>query len=211
MIPFRVISKVLLCVCITILPGLKSFAQDYVDEVWAAQQFGERFISAKEAGFEIIQIPFTKDDLKYDRLSWLIPIEIDGYPKYRLIQARYSPNESQKNDTLSLQEAEKVIRIINKTGRNFPNDKPFKYFRTKDRSFIQGAEYRRTIVCESRSYSVIDLPVNVSIVMKGKNSTSYISDIEGGIVISMDFKGESQKEDSKGYSVMTLVSLTPTH
>lgn len=204
------IASVFFCVCISILPGLKSFAQDYVDEVWAAQQFGERFISAKEAGFEIIQIPFTKDDLKYDRLSWLIPIEIDGYPKYRLIQARYSPNESPKNDTLSLQEAEKVIRIVTKTGRNFPNDEAFKFFRTKDRSFIEGAVYLRTIVSEKGSYSIIDLPDNVSIVMKGKNSTSYISDVEGGIVISLDFKEESQKEDSKGYSVMALVSLTPT-
>ena len=200
---------VILFVSFFILPLLKSFAQDEVTEAWATEQFGERFISAKEGGFGNLNIPFTKSDLKYDRMSWLIPIEIDGVPQYRLIQARYSPNESEKNDTLSLQDAEKVIRVVYKIGRNFPNKETYKFFRTKDLSFIDGAVYHRTIVCDTLSYSVINLPANVSAVMKGKNSTSYISDVDGGIAISLDFSEGSKKEEVKGYSVMTIVSLTP--
>jgi hypothetical protein len=200
----------ILFVSFFILPLLKSFAQDEVTEIWATEQFGERFISAKEAGFGNLNIPFTKSDLKYDRISWLIPIEIDGVPQYRMIQARYSPNESEKNDTLSLQDAEKVISVVNKTRRNFPNKEPFKFFRTKDLSFIDGTVYRRTIVCDTLSYSVINLPANISVVMKGKNSTSYISNVNGGIEISLDFSEESRKEETKGYSVMTIVSLTPS-
>lgn len=204
------IISVFLCFGIFILSCLKSFAQDTITETWVAERYGKRFISAKEAGFENLKIPYTIQDLQYDKMSWLVPFEMDGKPQYRMIQARYSPNESEKNDTLSLQEAEKVIQIIIKAGRNFPNRESLKFFKTKDLSYKDGEKCYKTIALSRESYSIIDLPVNVSIVLKEGDSTSYVKDIAGGIEISLDFSKKSKGEEMKGYCVMTLIRLTPS-
>jgi len=92
---------------ILLLLNLTNFAQN-VTTARAKELFGERFISAKEAGItDSINIPFPEDKIRYDGVSWLVPILVDGVPQYQLIQARYLPNIYQKYDTLNLGDAEK--------------------------------------------------------------------------------------------------------
>jgi len=179
-----------------------------ISEEGAKAIFGDRFISASEAGFtEKIEIPFSMEILLYDRVSWLIPINIDGTPQYRLIQARYSPNEYKKTDTLCLSEAESVIRIIQKTGRNFPNNELYKFFRTKTLGHPKdGIEFLETIISSLDKYMIMDVPITASVVLMGKKSISYIHEYKNGN-IAININGYESINDFVGYPIMTLVYL----
>ncbi len=203
-----VTSKIFMCICLFGLSCQKNYAQDPASETWTTAHFGKRFIPAVEAGFEKIEIPFTQDDLKYDELSWIIPYENNRITEYHLIQALYSPNEYQENEPLSLSDAVKVIQVAQLTSRNFPDNKPYHYFRTPEKSIVKGIENYKTIFCDSITYTIIDLPANVTIVSKGKKTTSYISEDAGGMTISMDLS--DMNEETIGCGVMTLVKLIKT-
>jgi len=182
-----------------------------ITETRAKELFGERFISAKEAGLsQKIPLLFEEKDLKYDHMSWLIPISINGLPQYKLIQARYLPNDTENNDTLTLKDAEEVIRIVYNVNRNFPNEEPIKFFKTKDKGPSRNnLDYQKTIVCKKYNYEIIDIPERTSIVLK--DNTNYISfllfeDIDGSITIMAPENVEAQGKIF-GFSVMTLISI----
>lgn len=140
-----------------------SFTQS-VNEALAREMFGDRFISGQEAGFENLLIPFTEEDLRHDHVSWLIPLEVDGLPRYELIQARYLPPKYEKYDTLSFTETVELLRVISKTKRIFPDNEKIKFFLTKERSFsADNQESYLTFVGNENGYSVIDLPKNSQI------------------------------------------------
>jgi hypothetical protein len=186
---------------------------EYASEAWVAAHFGNKFISAQEVGLGKLQIPFTVDELKYDKISWLIPLERNGVVAYHLVQGRYNKNDFEKNDTLSLQEAEKVIKITRKAGRSFPNNEKLRFLKTGEIFLADGIEYSKTIVIDEKSYSVINLPTNVSVVIIGQESKaySYVSNVVGGIAISLDVSDcLKNREELYGSSVMTLVDLVPS-
>ncbi|MCX6754046.1 MAG: hypothetical protein NTV03_03260 [Candidatus Nomurabacteria bacterium] len=67
-------------------------------ETMARKILGERFISSQEGGFsKKVKIPFQKENIQDDHLSWLLPIKSRDGPKYILVQARYSVNEEKGN------------------------------------------------------------------------------------------------------------------
>ena len=190
--------------------GVFSQNKDLVTEAWAAEQLGQRFISAKDAGFDNLEIPFARKDLLFDRKCFLAPIvDLNQITKYILVQARVLPNLYEKNDTLSLVEAEQLVSLMAKSNRNFPNNQELKLFKTRDRFFKQGREYTKTIVSDGINYYVIDLPSNISVVVVDSNFISFIADENDKISISISQTKNNGCESIKYASVMTLVNLIP--
>lgn len=200
-----------LCFVVFILTGMKNKTV-YVDGQWAVKNFGQRFISAKEVGLGDLQIPFTEDELKYDKTSWLIPLKIKGAWDYYLVQYSYSENQFEKTDTLNLQEAECFVKAMTEAGRNLPSNEGFIFLKTSTKFLANdGTECLKTLSCnKDGTYSVVNLPKDVSVMLIGENSTSYISDIEEGISISFDMGNDlKSKAHLVGCAVTTLVRLTP--
>ncbi len=182
--------------------SLANFSQK-VNADWLKKEFKERFISATVLGFpENTPIPFTEDDLRYDKVSWIIPYEANGVCIFKRVQARYSLNEVQENDTLSLDIAEKIMRTIQKSGRHFPDSKTVKFFITKNPSAQLG--FKKSIACDGKFYSIIDLPKNAKIASDGNPPTYLTEDGEATILIALRGKGE--KTEKLG-DVMTLVGI----
>ena len=76
-----------------------------------------------------------------------------------------------------------------------------------------GVEYAKTIVVDKKGYRVIDLPTNVSIIIVGKQSNrySYVSNVLGGIAISINADdGLNIREELYGASVITPINLFPS-
>jgi len=174
-------------------------------EAAAKKLLGERFISSKEAGFtKHVRIPFKKEEIEDDHLSWLIPIQSRDGPKYVLVQALYSVGNEEQQNVLSVNDAIEIANVIRKTKRNFPDKNAIKFFEVKDHSFINGMEYQKMIAFNSGSYSLVNTPLNTSIVLLGKNSVSYIMEDGDQITVQVDLD-EENISDTKGYPVMTLV------
>ncbi|MCX6754662.1 MAG: hypothetical protein NTU81_02435 [Candidatus Nomurabacteria bacterium] len=192
-------------VSVLLLLSLICFAQS-VTEREAKELFGERFISTKEAGFtEKVSIPFSRENLQHDRVSWLIPINTDGVPKYKLVQARYVPNEQKKTDTLCIKDAEEVLRIMNKACRNFPTNEPLRFFKTKTHGDSrEGVDFLKTIVCDFSNCKIIDIPQNAIIALANKNNISYVLEYKNGS-ISVDIGSDDNIDAIKGYTIMTIV------
>lgn len=187
----------------------KVFAQHYATETWMAENFGKRFISAKEIGLGELKSPFTEDELRNDKTSWIVPYK----DAYHLVQFRFIRNTFEANDTLLLQETKELVQIFLKTGRQFPNIDGIVFLRTGDLYISDGIEYAKTIVLDKKGYRVIDLPTNVKIVIVGKESNrySYVSDIAGGISISINADDSLNKgEELYGASVITPINLFPS-
>lgn len=213
----KIIVTVLLCICIFTLTGVQNLNKDrtgdksknYASETWMAENFGKRFISAKEVGLGELKILFTEDELRHDKMSYIVPYD----DAYHLVQFRYIRNESEPNDTLLLKEAKKLTQIFIKTGRNFPNGDGIVFLKTGDIFSVNGIEYAKTIVLDQAGYRVIDLPTNVTIVIVGKktNRYSYVSNVLGGIAISINADdGLNNREELCGTSVITPVELIPS-
>jgi hypothetical protein len=169
-----------------------------VSDAWATQQFGPRFVSAQEAGFKDLKIPFSEAELRYDQTSWLIPLEIDGVIEYQLIQTLYSPNHYESYDTLSISEAKEVIRIINKTDRPFPNSEKVRFFLTKDKVTLnREITFHLILLCNGKDWSIVSLPQNTQIASVD-NSICLTGE---NLIISA---GKTNAELGK---VMTLVRL----
>lgn len=192
-----------------LLVAPKVFAQHYATEAWMAENFGKRFISAKEIGWGKLKIPFTEDELRHDKTSWIVPYK----DAYHLVQFRYIRNTFEANDTLLLQETKELVQIFIKTGRQFPSVDGIVFLKTGDLFIDDGIEYAKTIVLDKKGYRVIDLPVNVKIVIVGKDSNryTYVSGIAGGISISINAdNGLYKGEELLGSSVITPISLFPS-
>ncbi|MHB8903607.1 MAG: hypothetical protein ACYC40_00695 [Patescibacteria group bacterium] len=205
----KIVVITLLCFCIFTLVGLKSSIKECASEAWMTENFGNRFISAKEVGLGELKSPFTEDELRHDKMSWIIPYD----SAYHLIQFRYIKNTSEANDTLLLREAKKVVQVFLKTDRQFPNNEGIVFLKTRDIFSFNGTEYAKTIVLDKKGYRVIDLPTNVSIVIVGKQSNrySYVSNILGGIAISINADDDLNiREELYGASVITPVELIPS-
>lgn len=211
----------ILCCCLGVFVlfsfqnSTKNSVSPYASEVWLAEHFGKKFISSREVGLGILPVLFTIDQLKYDKISWVMPCERNGVVAYRLIQGRYNQNNSERNDTLSLADAKKVISIARKAHRQFPNDERFRYLKTGDIFTVKGVEYAKTIVLDQldpKRYSIFDLPTNVDVVLIGSktHNPSYVSNIFGGFALSLDLSDIKNKEELIGTSVMTLVELIPS-
>jgi hypothetical protein len=196
------------CVFVLLLFSIISFSQN-ITEVEARELLGERFITTSEAGYpDILDIPFSKENLLYDRISWLIPLNINGVLQYRLIQARYLADEYQNYDTLSLNEAEEVVRITNVSNRNFPNADSLKFFRTKNQAIDRnGLDFQKTLFCFGDSYDVVNLPCNTSIVLMENKNMTYIIDDQNKTIISIDIGNNDFTDSIQGVSVLTLVYL----
>ncbi len=199
--------KKLMIVLVFLLVSISTFSQ-YISEAEARELFRERFISTSEAGYpDILDIPFSKEDLLYDRISWLIPLNINGALQYRLVQARYIANEYQSYDTLTLNEAEEVINLTQISHRNFPNDESIKFFRTKNKAISnEGLEFQKTLFCFDKSYNVVNLPLNTSIVLIQNDSMSYIIENEKEVILEINV-GNNSSNTTRGFSVLTLIFL----
>ena len=186
--------------------SLASFSQK-VDRAWLEKEFGERFISATVIGFpENTAIPFTENDLRYDKLSWIFPIEMNGVCVFQRVQARYNLNEVQENDTLSLDIAEKIISTVQKSGKNFPDNQDMIFFITKSPSAKQ-PDFKKTIAYDNdeKLYSIIDLSKDAKIASNG-DTPSYLTESKEAVML-ITLKNEKIEELG---SVMTLVGLEPS-
>lgn len=192
-------ERKLIVLGILLLISVSIFAQK-VDENWLAEKFGPRFISAREAGFDQnLPIPFTEAELKYDRSSWIMPVNVNGIIKYCLIRALFVPNSYEKYDTLSLIGAEEVFHITSNTGRAFPNAERVRFFMTKDWVVSDnGLKYYYTLNCNGLNYSVIQLLANTKLA-SSDNSVMLLN--EKDIIVGV---GGGNAEIGK---VMTLVRL----
>jgi hypothetical protein len=191
---------VFVCLCCLIILGLQGFAQNKhcATSVWITEKFGERFISSAEAGFGELIIPFTEEELQYDDISWIMPLKIDGVLQYKLIQARYSLNQYERHDTLSLKEATEVIDVMKNAGRIFPGSNSVEFFLTKDKIKVNEKNtFYFALACRGNEYEVISLPKNTQIV----SANQSIMLVEDEIVINT---GEISTEFG---NVMTLVRL----
>lgn len=208
---------VFLCICIFTLTGSRNPNKDrtgdesknYASEAWMAENFGKRFISAKEVGLGKLKSLFTEDELRHDKMSYVVPY--DDF--YHLVQFRYIRNTSGPNDTLSLKDAKKLVQVFLKTGRQFPGDEGIVFLKTRDIFSVNGTEYAKTIVLDKKGYRVIDLPTDVSIIIVGKQSNrySYVSNVLGGIAISINADdGLNIREELYGASVITPINLFPS-
>ena len=206
-----------LCICIFALTGSQNpikertsdESKNYASEAWLAENFGKRFISGKEVGLGELKSPFTEDELRHDKMSHVVPYD----DAYHLIQFRYIRNTSESNDTLSLKDAKKLVQVFLKTGRQFPNNDGIVFLKTGDVFLANGVEYAKTIVVDKKGYRVIDLPTNVSIIIVGKQSNrySYVSNVLGGIAISINADdGLNIREELYGASVITPINLFPS-
>ena len=153
-----------------------------INEKKAKEIFGYRFISSKEAGFsKKLEINLNESDVKYDQLSWLIPLSISGVLQYALIQPRYSLDlVPEMYDTLSLIEAKEAIMLLTKIRPCFPNEegmnKPYEYFyMTKEKSSIKSnLDFRKAISCDDKEIISVDLPENISSGVIESNMLSYL-------------------------------------
>ena len=215
----KIMKKIFFLLSIMSLLVIQHCFSQEVTEAWLTEQFGERFISIKESAPEDSDVQFikenlqtslkmlTKENLQYDRNSWIMAIEIDGIPQYKLIQALYSPNPYAKYDTLSLRETKEVIRIATKTGRAFPNSERIRFFLTKDRVILNHAEdftFRLVLACDGQNYSVVTLPVNTQ--LASWDNSLYLAGINGASDVII--LGTGKPGSNKIGKVMTLVSLT---
>jgi len=195
--------------CCLIILGQQVLAQEKkcATPAWVAEQFGERFISSLEIGYGDLKIPFTEEELRYDNLSWLVPLEIEGTLQYKFIQARYSPNQYESYDTLSFQEAAEFIRIIQKADKlsKFPNREALKFFLTKDKMLdASGSVSFLSLACQGLDCMVINLPKNVQISSVDK-STMFM---DGALIISDNDLNKKNNLDSASFGkVMALVYL----
>lgn len=201
----KLVMKKIVFTTVFLLLTTLGFAQS-VTEAEAKELFGTRFVSTEEAGFtENVDIPFSRENLKDDFVSWLIPVNIDGVPQYKLVQLRYALNEHKKTDTLCIKDAEEVIRVMNKVGRDFPTNKSMRFFKTKTLGDSRhDMEFLKTIVCGSGKYEIIDVPKSAIIALADKKSISYVLEYKNGS-ISVDI-GDTENIDAiEGYTIMTMV------
>lgn len=197
-------KKTIFSLCLILLVSI-GFSQN-LTEVAARKILGERFISSKEAGFTgKIKIPFQKENVQDDKLSWLLPIQGRDGPKYILVQARYSILKGEQQNVLSTEEAEEVAKTIKKTHRSFPDNKDIKFFGTNDHVIENGLIYQKIIAFKSGDYQLVNAPLNTSIILLGEKSISYIIQDETTTEIVLDLEEEHIK-DTKGYPILTLIS-----
>lgn len=183
---------------------LKVANQQKPDVSWLIENYGQRFIPGREVGLDSLAITFSKRDLSGDHLSAVVPFVRDGVLAYHRVQSRYRPNIYEKNDTLSLADAEKFIKTIIRAGRNFPNDDSLKFYRTKDSLFINGVKCQKTIVLKAGAYSIIDLPSSINSIIIGDKSTAYTENTkDGSMLSSLDFRNKTLVI----CPVMTLICL----
>jgi hypothetical protein len=204
--------KKILLITTFLFSYLLSFTQN-ISEKRAKELFGYRFISGQEMGLSNkIDIPFTEEEIKYDFRSWLIPLNINGKPTYKLIQARYSLGPTEIGDTLSLTNAQEIIELLSKIRPSFPNEKganqPFEhFFLTKDKAPIKsGLEMNKAISYNNKQMLVIDLPVNAKAGIMEGEYISYLVDN----VLGLTTLPNNLKTDKEQYvQILTLVYLTP--
>lgn len=207
--------KKILSILILVLLSLTDFAQN-ITSLQAKELFGKRFISADEAGFpDSLKIPFQENEIRYNIETWLVPILIDGVPQYRLIQARYSPNQYEKYDTLNLGDAEKVIGLLNKVRPNFPNEDTVKtsqkyFFRTKESApSKEGIEFRKTISYFNDKLLVVSLPSNSITGTMDPQYIMYMVENKGRNLIGFEFlPDDAPKVTDQNITILTLVFLT---
>lgn len=197
--------KKIVFIAVFMLLTTLSFSQ-YVTEAEAKKLFGTRFVSTKEAGFtEDVNIPFSRENLKDDLVSWLIPLNIDGVPQYKLVQLRYALNEHKKTDTLCVKEAEEVVRVMNKVGRDFPTNESMRFFKTKTPGHSRNdMEFLKTVVCSLGKYEIIDVPKSAIIALANKKFISYVLEYKDGS-INVDIGDTEDIDAIKGYTIMTMV------
>jgi hypothetical protein len=182
----------------------------------AKEIFGERFIEANEAGFPLTPtINFCLEDIQFDRMSWIVPVNNAGIIKYELIQALYRENLQAENEILNMEEAEQVIKTVVKTNRNFPNDDSIRYFRTNSQIYVRdNSSFEKIIACYHDKYKVVELPANTTIVMMGKTTTSYYIEDENGATLDLNIRNTKgnydMKEDLDGFPVLTLTRVRNT-
>jgi len=197
--------------------SLTDFAQN-ITSSRAKELFGERFITAKEAGFpDSLEVPFTEDTIKYDFTSWLVPMSVKGVTQYRLIEARYAQNRDEKYDTLHLEDAEKLICLMLKVRPNFPDQDNMKskqkyFYRTKEPATSKnGMKFRKTISYYNDQLLVVDLPV---VAIAGVIEHDYISYLienkESGLFLGFQpLPDDAPKFTEQGITILTLVYITP--
>ncbi|MFZ2310388.1 MAG: hypothetical protein WAW11_02490 [Patescibacteria group bacterium] len=209
--------KKILLITIFSFSFLLSFTQN-ISEQRAKELFGYRFISYQEAGFSNkIEIPFAEEEIKYDFRSWLIPLNIDGKPTYKLIQARYSLGPKEIGDTLSLTKAQEIIELLSRIRPSFPNEEgtnqPFEYFfLTKDKAPIKsGMEMSKAISYNNKQMLIIDLPINAKAGIMEANYISYLVDNRHGEgVLGLTTLPNNFKTTKEQYvHILALVYLTP--
>lgn len=200
---------------ILLLLNLTNYAQN-VTNTRAMEQYGERFIRAVEAGFpDSLEIPFSEDEIRYDHLSWLVPILVDGVPQYLMIQARYLPNTYLKNDTLNLAEAVKVIGLLSKVRPNFPNADSVKtsqkyFFRTKESAPSKdGIVFRKAISYFNDQLLVINFPDNTISGIMDPKSITYMVENKGRTLMGFEILPAGvPKFTDQNIWILTLVSIT---
>lgn len=201
-------------ILIFLMLGLLSFPgiTQNVTNDRAKELFGYRYISPSEAGFpDNLEIPFSEEALKYDFLSWLVPMNIDGLVEYRLIRA-VSPNQNAQSDTLNLLDARKMICLLARIRPSFPNEngenEVFKYFfRVRDKTPSKfGMEFRKTIAQNDDLILIVNLPSLAQAGVLKSNYISYlINDIEGQSILGFETLPSSTPPMTERFiSILTL-------
>jgi len=186
-----------------VLLSFYSFSQN-VTETEARQIMQERFISLSEAQTIFpelpneLEIPYCRDLLENDFISYLIPINNKGKAEYLLVQASYmldtlirSKEEIIRSDAFDLAEAQEAICLLSSLRPSFPNKTgitpPFKYFfRVKDYApDRQGLNFQKAINYSDKILTV-ELPSSMESGLLDSKRISYLEEIKGQSILGFE-------------------------
>lgn len=176
-----------------LLLSIQVFSQN-ISNIRAKKLFAERYICALELGLpDTLAIPFSETDLLYDYSSWLVPILINGLISYQLIRPIYYWEELTENsDTLSLIEAESLIKDLATIRPSFPNERgsneDYQYFfRVKDLAPSKsGLIFRKTIVRHDDQNLIVALPTQTGAGVLQANCISYLVENNGSNIFGFE-------------------------
>lgn len=194
-------TKTFLIMVLLIILAKPTYAQEISTEE-AKGIMQEHFISTTEAQKiypetpNILKIPFSKETLKSNQESWLMPILTKRGYKYLLLTANFD-NEiattkfQQEHDTLSLAETKFAIKILSETRINFleraNSGYSFQYFfRTKTLApKKQGINFKKAVAYDDNQFLVLDWPNDVELGVVNKDYISYLTRNDKGQEIKL--------------------------
>jgi len=191
--------KKIMCFFALIMLGSGAFAQN-ISKDRAKEIFGDRLVLDNTAKF-----PFTEQDCRCRSGTW--PVPISGL--YYFVQARYSPNLDEANDTLSLSQTLAVLKILEKTG--FPDTdgkmKPFRYFfMTKDRGLTNDS--RKVVAYYEGESIILDLPNTAkSGVLEPGCLTYFIEDKDNQTFVSFAQLPKGVKVKKQYVDILTIIFI----
>lgn len=207
--------KRLILFSILVLGVLISMAQNSTP-TQAKNILKDRFISLEEAKPifpelpENLDIPFSEEQLEENFFFWLVPVCFQEAPRYILIHPSYpldtlirNKEEMEKSDTLRINEARKILKLLANLRPNFPEPSNFRYlYRTKDPAPKKyGAKFYKSLTYDKDNILSLNLPEGVNHACTGSGLIWFI------INNSLGFEDFSFSEEEETFCISTLIYL----